>query len=151
MNWPQHWRITTVRTMLEAQIRLRMVIHAGEIVQDEYGVAGTALNLAFRLLEAGPLKAALRSSAGVLAAIASQWYFDEVIRNDPASAPESYRPVRISVKETQATAWICLPDDAFPGPRASGDAVAAAARRAEAASGRDLRVCWAEGRVGRAH
>ena len=98
----------------EAQIRLRMVIHAGEIVQDEYGVAGTALNLAFRLLDADPLKAALRRSAGLLAAIASQWYFDEVIRNDPASAPESYRPVRISVKETQATAWICLPDAPFP-------------------------------------
>jgi hypothetical protein len=98
----------------EAQIRLRLVIHAGEIVQDEYGVAGAALNLAFRLLDADPLKAALRRSAGVLAAIASQWYFDEVIRNDPASAPESYWPVRISVKGTQASAWICLPDAPFP-------------------------------------
>lgn len=96
-----------------ARIRLRIVIHAGEIVHDEYGVAGTALNHAFRLLDAELLKAALRGSAGVLAAIASQWYFDEVIRNDPASAPDSYRPVRVSVKETQATAWICLPDAPF--------------------------------------
>jgi hypothetical protein len=98
----------------EAQIRLRMAIHAGEIMRDEHGVAGKDLNLAFRLLEAGGLRAALRSSAGVLAVIASHRFFEEVIRNEPASAPASYRPVQVSVKETLASAWICRPDDRFP-------------------------------------
>jgi integrase len=98
----------------KTQIRLRMVVHAGEIVQDEHGVAATALNVAFRLLEAEPLKKALGGSAGMLAVIASQWFYDEVIRHDSVSTPASYRPARISVKETQATAWICLPDDPYP-------------------------------------
>lgn len=98
----------------EARIRLRMAIHAGEIIRDMHGVSGTALNIAFRLLEAGPLKAALRESPGVLAVIVSQWFFDEVVRNDQAGSPDTYRPVRISVKETQASAWISLPDDPYP-------------------------------------
>jgi tetratricopeptide (TPR) repeat protein len=98
----------------EAQIRLRMVIHAGEILPDEHGVAGHDLNLAFRLLEAERLRADLRGSAGVLAVITSQRFFEEVIRNEPASAPVSYRPVLVSVKETWASAWICLPDNRPP-------------------------------------
>jgi tetratricopeptide (TPR) repeat protein len=98
---------------VEARIRLRMVVHAGEVVHDQHGVAGTALNTAFRLLESHDLKQALRRSSGILAVIASEWFFDEVIRNDPASAPASYWPVRIAVKETRTRAWIRLPDDPY--------------------------------------
>jgi hypothetical protein len=38
-----------------AIIRMRLVLHAGEVLQDSYGVADTAVNVAFRLLEAAPL------------------------------------------------------------------------------------------------
>jgi tetratricopeptide (TPR) repeat protein len=99
---------------LPAQIRLRLAIHAGEIHRDAHGVTGTAINVAFRLLEAQPLKRTLADSSGVLAMIASQWFFEEVIRHDPANDPAAYRRVQISVKETQATAWICRPDDPYP-------------------------------------
>jgi tetratricopeptide (TPR) repeat protein len=95
----------------EARIRLRLAIHAGEVHRDEHGVAGTAINFAFRLLEAERLKQALAASTGVLAMIASQWFFEEVIRHCPASAPASYWRADVVVKETTATAWICLPDD----------------------------------------
>jgi tetratricopeptide (TPR) repeat protein len=98
----------------EERIRLRMAVHAGEVCRDTHGVAGTAVNAAFRLLEAEPLKRALASSSGVLAVIASQWFFEEVIRHTPASAPARYRRVHVSVKETSTTAWICLPDDPYP-------------------------------------
>ena len=84
-------------------------MHAGEIHRDDYGVVGTAINVAFRLLEAAPLRQALSDSAGVLAVIASQWFFDEVIRHEPASDSALYRRVQVSVKET-STAWICRPD-----------------------------------------
>src|SRR6266540_1819890 len=77
-------------------------------------VTGGAVNSAFRMLEAQALKNALNGSAGVLALAASPWFFEEVIRHTPASAPESYRQTRISVKETRDTAWICLPDDPYP-------------------------------------
>ncbi len=99
-----------------ARIRLRMAIHAGEVIPDEHGVAGAAINLTARLLEAKPLKRALSRSSGVIALIASEWFFDEVIRHHPAGVPGSYRRVRVSVKKTKAIGWIRRPDVTFPQP-----------------------------------
>ncbi|MEW2354467.1 hypothetical protein [Spirillospora sp. NPDC029432] len=103
-----------------ARIELRAALHAGEVHHDEHGVAGSAINLAARLLDAAPLKDALRESAGPLALIASDWFYDEVVRHHPESEPDAYRPIHVSVKETRTRGWIRL-----PGPRA--------ARRAEGA------------------
>ncbi len=93
-----------------ARIRLRMALHAGEMHLDNYGATGASINLAFRLLDARELKSALARTPGVLALIVSSWFFDEVVRNNPASSPSSYRKVQLSVKETDTTAWIALPD-----------------------------------------
>jgi hypothetical protein len=99
----------------ETRIKLRIALHAGEVHHDDHGVAATAINHSFRLLEAGPPKRALRDSPGTLALIASQWFFEEVIRHDRATAA-TYRQVEVSVKEIQAPAWICLPEDpGWPG------------------------------------
>jgi tetratricopeptide (TPR) repeat protein len=95
------------------QIRLRMVVHAGEVVYDEHGLAGNAVIHAFRLLDAPPLKTALAESAGVLALIASSWFFDEVIRHSTAVDPATFRPAQVAVKETRAVGWIALPDHPY--------------------------------------
>jgi class 3 adenylate cyclase len=100
----------------QARIRLRMAIHAGEVLPDEHGVAGAAINLTARLLEAKALKRTLRRGAGTIAVIASDWFFDEVIRHHPAGFPGSYRRVRVSVKQTKAIAWIRRPDVPFAQP-----------------------------------
>lgn len=97
-----------------ARIRLRMALHAGEVTYDAYGVTATAVNLAFRLLDAAPLKSALAESPGVLAMITSGWFFDEVVRHSPAGDAATYRPVRVTVKETSTMAWITLPDHPYP-------------------------------------
>ncbi|WP_157433218.1 hypothetical protein [Actinomadura rifamycini] len=91
-----------------AHIRLRVALHAGEIRYDPHGVVGSSLNLAFRLLEADPVKSALRSSPGVLALIASDWFYDEVIRQTPVCAPAAYRAVLVAVKETRTRGWLRL-------------------------------------------
>jgi hypothetical protein len=49
----------------QERIRLRMALHAGEVHYDEHGVTGASVTLAFRLMDAGELKAALAGSAGV--------------------------------------------------------------------------------------
>jgi tetratricopeptide (TPR) repeat protein len=103
---------------MEERIRLRMALHAGEINYDDHGMTAAAINLAFRLLEAHPLKTALAESPGVLALIASAWFYDEVIRHSTAASPVTYRPVRISVKETSTVGWIALPDHPYP-PKAA--------------------------------
>ena len=94
------------------RIRLRMALHAGEVHYDQHGVTAVAVNLAFRLLDADPLKAALASSSGVLAVIVSSWFFEEVVRH--SGAAPGYRPVEVAVKETTTTGWICLPDQVVP-------------------------------------
>jgi tetratricopeptide (TPR) repeat protein len=94
------------------RIRLRMALHAGEVYYDEHGVTAAAVNLAFRLLDAGALRAALASSPGVLAVIASSWFYEEVIRH--SAGVSVYRPVEVAVKETTTTGWICLPDQIDP-------------------------------------
>src|SRR6266851_4813418 len=107
------------------RIRLRMVLHAGEVHYDEHGVTAAAVNLAFRLLEASALKAALASSPGVLAVIASSWFFEEVVRHSGAAS--GYRPIEVAVKETTTTGWICLPDQMDPAGKVMLDWVPAAA------------------------
>jgi tetratricopeptide (TPR) repeat protein len=91
------------------RIRMRMALHAGEVHLDEHGATSASINLAFRLLECGPVKEALAASHGVLAVIASSWFFEEVVRHSAAGAA-AYRPVTVAVKETTTTGWICLPD-----------------------------------------
>ncbi len=92
------------------QMRLRVALHAGEVYRDAHGVAGSAVNHAFRLAEAPALRSALAASPGVLAVIVSDWLFSEVVRHDPAAEPGSYRKVQVAVKETAAVGWIRIPD-----------------------------------------
>ncbi|CAM3396469.1 PD40 domain-containing protein [Kibdelosporangium persicum] len=95
------------------QIRLRMAVHAGEVLLDAHGATGVAINHTFRLLDASPLKDALAGSVGVLAVITSDWFFREVVWHSAADETR-YRPKHIRVKETDALGWICLPDDPYP-------------------------------------
>jgi hypothetical protein len=50
----------------------------------------------------------------VLAIIASSWFYDEVIRHSPPGILVTYRPARVTVKETTTVAWISVPDDLNP-------------------------------------
>jgi tetratricopeptide (TPR) repeat protein len=102
------------RHRAEEQIRLRMALHAGEIHYDGHGVVGRAVNLAFRLLDAAVFKAAMGQSTGLLALITSAWFFEEVVWHSQAANPDTYRQVRVTAKETDTLAWICLPDSDTP-------------------------------------
>jgi class 3 adenylate cyclase len=92
------------------QIRLRMALHAGEVVYGDSGVTSPAISHTFRLLGAAPLSSALRASPGVLALITSAWFFDEVVRHSGDLAPAMFQRVVIVAKETSMTGWISLPD-----------------------------------------
>jgi tetratricopeptide (TPR) repeat protein len=98
----------------EERIRLRVALHAGEVYYDEHGVTAESINMAFRMLDARPLKDALAESPGMLALIVSPWFFDEVVRHSPAGDAATYRPVQVAVKETAAVGWVCRPDHPYP-------------------------------------
>ena len=98
----------------EERIRLRMSLHAGEVFYDQHGLTGEAVNWAFRLIDARLLKVALASSTGVLAVIASSWFFDQVIRHAAADVRPTYRRVVVRAKDASGRGWICLPDATKP-------------------------------------
>jgi hypothetical protein len=113
---------------VQQRIRLRMALHAGEISYDDHGVTAAAINLTFRILDAAATKTALAASPGVLALVVSSWFFDEVVRHSSQSDCATYRPIAISVKETNTVGWICLPDHPYP---PNGKAVSAVIMRGE--------------------
>ncbi|RLK59971.1 vWA domain-containing protein [Actinokineospora cianjurensis] len=98
----------------ETQIRLKVAIHAGEVGSDDNGKHGTDLNHTFRLLESQPLRSALAGSPGVLALAVSDWFYEHVVKHQPAANPAIYRSHTVQQKETKTTAWICTPD--YPRP-----------------------------------
>jgi hypothetical protein len=99
----------------EERIRLRMSLHAGEVLYDRHGVTGEAINWAFRLVDAEPLRTALARSPGILAIIASSWFFDQVIRHAAPDVPSTYRQVLVRAKDDTQRGWICMPDH-LPAP-----------------------------------
>ena len=109
----------------EERLRLRVALHAGEVFYDEHGVVGSAINLAFRLLDAPAFKRALAESPGVLGLITSSWFFEEVIRHAASGVVAAYRQVQVIVKETAAVGWITFPGELHQAaPREPADAAA---------------------------
>ncbi|MFV2179085.1 effector-associated domain 2-containing protein, partial [Actinomadura sp. LOL_011] len=93
-----------------ARIRLRVAVHTGEARHDGNGIVGTAVNHAFRILDAQPFKDALKESGAWLAVVVSQRVHDDVVRHGPGTIdPDEYRPIDIAVKETEGTAWVRVP------------------------------------------
>ena len=111
----------------QARIRLRAVLHAGEVRLDDYGVAGGAINLAFRLLESAALRSVLAGSPDVLALMASEWFFQEVIRHDPMSSPAAFRRVHFGADSCFRVLATHLPCSLRPGRYAVNASFTAAA------------------------
>jgi hypothetical protein len=102
---------------ITAQLRLRVALHTGVVHSDDEGLVGTAVNHAFRLLEAEQLKLALRETGAELALIASLRIYDDVIRHGLGLVdPGEYQQVVVVVKETVTPAWIRVPGIRTPIP-----------------------------------
>lgn len=93
-----------------AQIRLRMALHTGHVHFDPYGVTGQTLVHAFRLLEAPAFKAAFAATRCELGFVVSDRVYDDVIRHGPGLIdPDVYDAIGVSLKETEARAWVYFP------------------------------------------
>ncbi|HKS49059.1 MAG TPA: hypothetical protein VJT49_28915 [Amycolatopsis sp.] len=93
----------------QARIQLRVALNAGQIYENDNGVVSHAVNLACRVVDAPPAKLALERVGGMLALIATDSFYRDVIQHDPAAAPSLYREIDVSVKETRVSAWLRLP------------------------------------------
>jgi effector-associated domain 2 (EAD2)-containing protein len=91
-----------------ARIQLRLALNAGEVHQGSHGSVSPAISFTFRLLEAPAAKAEQKRSRADLALIASEAFFDDVVKHDPAADPGSYRKIAVELKETTAQGWLRL-------------------------------------------
>lgn len=92
----------------EANVRLRVALHAGEVYQGSHGTVSDANSVAFRLLDAAEVKAALKESKAALAWVVSNTFYEDVVRADPAADAPSYHRIPIENKETRTEAWLRL-------------------------------------------
>lgn len=97
----------------KARFKLRVSLHAGDIRHNDNGWIGHSINLAFRILEAAEAKEALTRSDGTVALIVSDYFYTEVIKQDPGMVPEAYRRIAVSVKKFAGDAWLRLPGESL--------------------------------------
>ena len=92
-------------------LRLRAVIHAGEVHYDEKGPFGEDLDVAFRLLDAPRFKAHLKSSTVPLALVASDYIYQAIIRHGyEGIEEEEFLPlVTVNVGLQRRKGWVQLP------------------------------------------
>jgi class 3 adenylate cyclase len=100
----------------QRQLRVRAVVHAGEVLYDANGCFGEALDIAFRLLDAAHVKRALREAAGPLTLVVSADIYRSVVRQGyPGIDQRDYRPlVRVRVAGSRHQGWIHVPQQAVP-------------------------------------
>jgi hypothetical protein len=92
-------------------LRLRAVVHAGEVHCDGKGFFGEDLDVAFRLLDAPQLKAHLRGGITPLALVASDYIYQSVIRHGyDGIDDEEFRPlVTVKVGDQRRKGWVHQP------------------------------------------
>jgi hypothetical protein len=92
-------------------MRLRAVVHAGEVHHDGKGPFGEDLDVAFRLLDAKPFKEHLKSGTAPLALVASDSIYQSIIRHgyDGIDGGE-FRPlVTVNVGNQRRKGWVHVP------------------------------------------
>lgn len=99
------------RSRLQQQLRVRVVMHAGEVHYDAHGCFGEALDVAFRLLDAAQVKRALLTTADPLALVVSGDIYKSVVRHGYNGInPNDFHPlVRIQVAGYRHPGWIYIP------------------------------------------
>jgi hypothetical protein len=98
----------------ERQLRVRVVLHAGEVHYDANGCFGEALDVAFRLLDAARVKQALRETADPLVLVVSGDIYSSVVRHGyDGIDQEAFHPlVRVHVAGKRYPGWIRIPERA---------------------------------------
>jgi hypothetical protein len=95
----------------DRQLRVRVVMHAGNIHDDDNGHFGEALDAAFRLLDAPHVKTALKTAPGPLLLVVSGNVHDAVAPDNPCGAglTNSSRLVTAQVAGKEYQGWIHIP------------------------------------------
>jgi tetratricopeptide (TPR) repeat protein len=95
------------------RLRVRLVMHAGEVLRDPDPLVGEATNHACRLLDSEVLRACLQVTTQPLAVIVSTGLYEGVVKHGYGGLdPAVWHPVVADLKEGSAPAWVHVPGDA---------------------------------------
>jgi class 3 adenylate cyclase len=102
---------------LQRQLRVRAVVHAGEVNYDRNGCFGEALDIAFRLLDAAHVKKALQAVADPLILVISGDIYRAIVRHGyDGIDQQTFHPlVRIRIAGHRHPGWIQIPGQTAPG------------------------------------
>ncbi|WP_157744597.1 hypothetical protein [Micromonospora viridifaciens] len=90
-----------------ATLRLRVGVHHGELTVEPNGYSGEQLNHAFRIIDNDVARQALKTARKDVVVVVSDDFFQKVVKPGYGSLdPETYSPVRVSVKETTTLVWL---------------------------------------------
>jgi hypothetical protein len=89
------------------QLRLRVVVHAGELLSDDHGYFGEDLDEAFALLNSDTLRTCLSQTAGPLVLLVTERIYHGIVRHGLVGIDRaSYRPVDVPMKRSATRAWV---------------------------------------------
>lgn len=93
------------------QLRVRVVVHAGEVHYDSNGCFGEALDIAFRLLDAPGVKMALRAGTDPLTLVISGDIYQTIVRHGyDGIDPHAFRPlIRVHIAGHRYPGWVQTP------------------------------------------
>jgi hypothetical protein len=96
----------------QRQLRMRVVMHAGEVHYDSNGCFGESLDVAFRLLDAARVKRALQETADPLVLVISGDIHSSVVRHGyDGIEHEAFHPlIRVEVAGKRYPGWIRIPE-----------------------------------------
>ncbi|WP_166022174.1 hypothetical protein [Streptomyces chilikensis] len=123
----------------EHALRLRVALHQGPAGRDGHGWSGDAVNTAFRLVDAPPLREVLTAATAsrMVLAVSDGLYRDVVRHAHRGVDPASFLPFEFTAKHDRALkGWITAPGyPAPPGLRPAGDAAGDAPARDRGGAG----------------
>jgi TIR domain len=92
-------------------MRLRLVVHAGDMIPDPHGQAGASIIHAARLLDAEGTRLVLENARAATAVlVVSEVVYEGIVRHGYEGIdPTAWQPIPIHAKETTARAWLHLP------------------------------------------
>jgi hypothetical protein len=91
------------------RIRLRAVVHAGEVYADSRGFYGEAIDIAIRLLDSSPVKKALKATVSPLVLVVSEEIHASIVAHGCVDIC-TYQPlVRVRVAARRHRGWVHIP------------------------------------------
>src|SRR5262249_56551885 len=102
----------------QRQLRIRAVVHAGEVNYDANGCFGEALDIAFRLLDSAYVKKALQTAADPLILVISGDIYRAIVRHGYDGIDErAFHPlIRVRIGGHQYPGRIHIPGQTAPNP-----------------------------------